>query len=72
MKTSILFSVLITGFMNLNAQENVKDSKTHELVLLAGTIQPFLLQGGNIEVNYLTKKMVFEYSHCLLYTSRCV
>jgi len=35
----------------------------NELVILAGLIQPALLQGGNFEVDYYTPKMVFNYSH---------
>lgn len=30
---------------------------------LLGLSQPLLMNGGNIEVNYLTKRFVFEYSH---------
>lgn len=37
--------------------------KKYELVFLAGTIQPFLLQGGNVEVDFYTPKLVFNYSH---------
>jgi hypothetical protein len=62
MKKIILLFGCIAELTNLKAQEIAKP-KTNEIVLLAGTIQPFLLQGGNFEVNFLTKKMVFEYSH---------
>lgn len=31
--------------------------------VLLGTLQPTALQGGNVEVNYYTKRMSFEYSH---------
>jgi len=31
--------------------------------LVFGVSQPLILKGGNIEVNYLTDKWVFEYSH---------
>lgn len=34
-----------------------------EWLLLAGLSQPILLRGGNVEVNYLTRNFVFEYSH---------
>ena len=31
--------------------------------LVFGLSQPLVLKGGNIEINYLTDKFVFEYSH---------
>lgn len=31
--------------------------------VLFGGIQPLLLKGGNVEVNYFTKRMSFDYSH---------
>ncbi len=34
-----------------------------EVALLAGLIQPTMLQGGNVEVDFYTRKMVFNYSH---------
>lgn len=34
-----------------------------KIVLLAGIIQPILLQGGNFELDFYTPKMVFNYSH---------
>lgn len=51
-----ILSVLISSYTN--AQDKEK-----ELIFLAGTIQPFLLQGGNFEVDFYTSKMVFNYSH---------
>lgn len=34
--------------------------------VLAGLIQPMVLKGGNIEFNYFTKRMSFDYSHGFL------
>ncbi len=49
---------------SLSSQTNSeKHKKTKEIVFLAGTIQPLLLQGGNIEVDFYTSKIVFNYSH---------
>lgn len=31
--------------------------------LVFGLSQPLVLKGGNVEINYLTEKFVFEYSH---------
>ncbi len=36
---------------------------SNKFSILAGLIQPLLLKGGNIEVNYFTDKMSFDYSH---------
>lgn len=36
---------------------------SNRLSVLFGGIQPLLLKGGNVEVNYFTKRMSFDYSH---------
>lgn len=36
---------------------------SNKFSLMAGLIQPIGLSGGNIEVNYFTKKMAFDFSH---------
>ncbi len=36
---------------------------SNRVSVLAGLIQPMVLKGGNIEVNYYSKRMSFEYSH---------
>ena len=64
MKQIILFTAMLFPAACTNAQTNSeKPEKSKELVFLAGTIQPFLLQGGNFEVDFYTPKMVFNYSH---------
>ncbi len=55
-------SLLFLG-SSITSQTNDTLKKTKELVLLAGTIQPFLLQGGNAELDFYLPKMVFNYSH---------
>ncbi|HEV8514276.1 MAG TPA: hypothetical protein VGQ59_13430, partial [Cyclobacteriaceae bacterium] len=58
-KRLILFVLLLaTSASTLLAQE-----KTHEAAMLFGLNQPLLLSGFNIEANYFTKKMSFDYSH---------
>lgn len=34
--------------------------------LLGGLIQPLLLKGGNVEINYFAKRLSFDYSHGFL------
>lgn len=36
---------------------------SHKFSILAGMIQATALKGGNVEFNYFTKKMAFDYSH---------
>lgn len=64
MKQAIFAIALLTGATVCNAQKSeVNLNKPKEIVLLAGTIQPMLLQGGNVEVDFYMPKMVFNYSH---------
>ncbi|WP_276974851.1 hypothetical protein [Flavobacterium filum] len=64
MKQVIFITAMLLSAAYLNAQTNsMKPKKTKELVFLAGTIQPFLLKGGNFEVDLYHQKMVFNYSH---------
>lgn len=64
MKSIFFITAMLLSAVSLNAQTNSeKLEKTKELVFLAGTIQPFLLQGGNFEVEFYIPKMVFNYSH---------
>lgn len=62
----ILISATIAFCITANvaiAQVTKASENNIELSVLAGMIQPFLLKGGNVEVDLYTKKMVFEYSH---------
>lgn len=64
MKQIILITAMLLSAASINAQTtSEKPKKTKEIVFLAGTIQPLLLQGGNFEVDFYTPKMVFNYSH---------
>ena len=64
MKQIILITAMLISAASINAQTSPeKPKKTKEVVFLAGTIQPLLLQGGNFEVDFYTPKMVFNYSH---------
>ncbi len=60
-----LLSIAALLYLSGSARSQTNDTlkKTKELVLLAGTIQPFLLQGGNIELDFYLPKTVFNYSH---------
>ncbi len=66
MKKIITLVVLIAASIT----QTFAQSKTNEELIysnkfsiLFGTIQPTVLQGFNIEVNYATKRLMFEYSH---------
>jgi hypothetical protein len=66
MKKSILavyiaFMAVATSF----AQSTVKQDflYSNKFSVLAGLIQPMVLNGGNIELNYFTKRVSFDYSH---------
>ncbi|MEM7656617.1 MAG: hypothetical protein AAF399_10850 [Bacteroidota bacterium] len=59
--TSLLLVLSIFITADVSAQQT--DDTDKELVLLAGMIQPLLLQGGNFEVDFYTQNMVFNYSH---------
>jgi hypothetical protein len=63
MKHILFIAALLFLGNGLKSQTNDKPKKTKELVLLAGTIQPFLLRGGNVEVDFYLPKTVFNYSH---------
>lgn len=61
----LTFLVVFLTTSSLHSQE--KDSKTYDysnrFSVLFGLIQPVVLSGFNIEINYFTKKMAFDYSH---------
>jgi hypothetical protein len=69
MKNTFLVIIIIMASFSLTyAQKSEKYTKkdfaySNHFSLLAGMIQPTALGGGNIEVNYFTKRMVFDYSH---------
>ncbi len=66
MKNFIILVALAT-FSITNSFGQTKDKKellySNKFSLLFGTIQPTALKGFNVEVNYTTKRMIFDYSH---------
>lgn len=64
MRLTALLLVFLTIAENGFSQtsENSQDQTT-EIILLAGLLQPLMLQGGNFEVDVYTPKVVFNYSH---------
>ena len=48
-----------------HAQTNEKTAflYSNKFSILAGLLQPTALKGGNIEFNYFTKRLAFDYSH---------
>lgn len=66
MKNLIIIVALATfSFSNSFAQTQEKKELlySNKFSLLFGTIQPTALNGFNVEVNYTTKRMIFDYSH---------
>jgi hypothetical protein len=65
MKKIIAISILILITRGLYAQTETKKELlySNKFSVLAGLIQPTVLMGGNIEINYTTKRMIFDYSH---------
>lgn len=62
-KIGITTCVLLT-FITLGQQEmHTQYTYSNRVSLLAGLIQPLLLKGANVEMNYTTKRMIFDYSH---------
>ncbi len=66
MKT-IIFLVTLVTFTLSNTFSQTAENKdfiySNKFSLLFGTIQPTTLKGFNVEVNYTTKRLMFDYSH---------
>ncbi len=66
MKKIILIVTLVT-IMVSNSFAQTKNKKellySNKFSLLFGMLQPTALQGFNVEVNYTTKRLIFDYSH---------
>ncbi len=64
---NILFTIafMAISMANSTAQTDKKQDflYSNKFSILAGLIQPTVLSGGNIEFNYFTKRMAFDYSH---------
>jgi hypothetical protein len=65
MKKIIATAFLTLTAMGLFAQSTTKKELlySNKFSVLAGLIQPLSLGGGNVEINYTTKRMIFDYSH---------
>jgi hypothetical protein len=65
MKKIITLALLTLTTIGLYAQSEMKKEflYSNKFSILAGLIQPLALGGGNVEVNYTTKRMIFDYSH---------
>ena len=67
MKTKrIIFAICVcTVSMNAVAQNAPRPALlySNRFSLLFGLQQPIVLGGGNVEINYFTKRMSFDYSH---------
>ncbi len=61
----IIIFITFIGILNTNAQsENSKDLLySNKFSLLFGLLQPTVAKGFNIEINYATKRVIFDYSH---------
>jgi hypothetical protein len=66
MKNILLIIVILTlNIANTFAQTKEKKEflYSNKFSLLFGLIQPTVAKGFNVEVNYTTKRMIFDYSH---------
>lgn len=65
MKKIQILSALVLLTFSVQSQAPTRDSfdYSHRFSLLAGLIQPIALRGGNVEVNYTTSRLIFDYSH---------
>ncbi len=63
----VIFAMVFTivSVANSFAQTAEKQALlySNKFSILAGLIQPTVLKGGNIEFNYFTKRVAFDYSH---------
>lgn len=63
---NLIIGLLLLSSLTLNAQNTIEPEKfdySNRFSILAGLIQPTLLRGGNIEVNYFTNRISLDYSH---------
>ncbi len=61
----IIVALTIISISNSLAQSNDKKEflYSNKFSLLFGTLQPTALKGFNVEINYTTKRIIFDYSH---------
>jgi hypothetical protein len=66
MKKIFLITFIVTCIIiNTVAQKNSKKELlySNKVSVLFGLLQPIVAQGFNIEINYTTKRLIFDYSH---------
>lgn len=66
MKNIIVFiATIILGSTNSFAQNKAKKDflYSNKVSVLFGLLQPVVAQGFNMEINYTTKRLIFDYSH---------
>lgn len=65
MRIIVLNAILVLSVLKSLAQSVEKKDflYSHRISVVFGLIQPMVLKGGNVEVNYTTKRMIFDYSH---------
>ena len=61
----LITTIIICGISNSFAQTKAKKDflYSNKFSVLFGLLQPVIAKGFNIEVNYTTKRMIFDYSH---------
>lgn len=59
---AVLFALAIPGVMAQPAEKK-ELLYSNKLSILFGTLQPTVLSGFNAELNYTTKRLIFDYSH---------
>jgi hypothetical protein len=65
-KVTLFIVVLIVLFATKNVAQMTEKKDflySNKVSLLFGLLQPVVASGFNIEVNYTTKRMIFDYSH---------
>lgn len=65
MKKIVTIALVTLTTIGLYAKSKKALVYSNKFSVLAGLIQPLALGGGNVEVNYTTKIMIFDYSHGL-------
>ncbi len=56
-------ALVTIGISNSVAQKKKEFLYSNKFSLLFGTLQPVVAKGFNVEINYTTKRMIFDYSH---------
>jgi hypothetical protein len=56
-------ALIATAVLSMSAQKKADLLYSNKFSVLFGLLQPVVAKGFNIEVNYTTKRMIFDYSH---------